>query len=333
MTGTGAGILLYSLGVLLFAVNDALGKWLVGTYGVGELLTLRSIGAAVVLGPLLWYRRPDLDIRGEWRPHVLRVLCMAADSFSFYFATRTLPLADVMTFYLAAPLIITALSVPVLGEKVGPFRWGAVILGFGGVVVALQPTGASFSPAALVALFGSSMFAGAITITRKLRRTDWLTLTASQFAGAGLIGAALAGPGWATPTPVDLALMFLVGIVSMGCFVCITRALTLAPASLLAPFQYASIVWAVVLGWAVWGDVPGPGVVMGSVLIVGSGLTVLWREGRRRAVRAEDLEGVASRRREDAHSGGAHAACSRLLGSATIRERDGAGIPSQPDAS
>jgi S-adenosylmethionine uptake transporter len=293
MTGAGAGIMLYSLGVLLFAVNDALGKWLVGGYGVGELLALRSVGAALVLGPLLWYRRPDFDIRGEWRLHVVRILCMTADSFSFYFATRALPLADVMTFYLAAPLIITALSVPVLGERVGPFRWGAVFLGFGGVLVALHPSGASFSPSALVALFGSSMFASAITITRKLRRTDWLTLTASQVVGAGLIGASLSGPGWATPTPFDLALMFLVGIVSTGCFMCITRALTLAPASLLAPFQYASIVWAVVLGWAVWGDVPGPSVVTGSAVIVGSGLAVLWRERRRRAARADTLEPVA----------------------------------------
>ena len=280
MTGSG-GIALYSLGVLLFALNDALGKWLVGTYGVGEILALRSLGAAAVLVPLVLARRPDLDIRDQWRLHALRLACMAGDSFSFYYATRSLPLADVMCFYLAAPLIITTLSALVLGERVGAFRWAAVLAGFAGVVIALRPTGAAVSPAALVALFGATAFAGAITTTRGLRRTDWLTLTAWQYLGTGLFGAALAPAGWTTPPAFDVLLMALVGAVSMGCFVCITRALSMAPASLLAPFQYASIVWAAVLGFAIWGDVPGPSVVLGSLIIVASGLVVFARERMR----------------------------------------------------
>ncbi len=190
------GVLLFSLGIFFFAVNDALGKWLVGSYAVGELLLLRSVGALIVLGPMLWLTRPDLDIRDEWPLHLLRVACMAADSFAFYFATRTLPLADVMTFYLAAPLIITALSRPILGERVGAFRWGAVLVGFGGVLVALRPSGAAVSSTALIALFGSFMFACAITITRKLRRTHWLTLTTWQFVGAGLVGAVASPAVW-----------------------------------------------------------------------------------------------------------------------------------------
>ena len=289
MTARRGGIALYSLGVLLFALNDALGKWLVGTYGVGEILALRSLGAAAVLVPLVVLRRPDLDIRDQWRLHALRLACMAGDSFSFYYATRALPLADVMCFYLAAPLIITTLSALLLGERVGAFRWGAVLAGFGGVVVALRPTGAAFSPAALVALFGATMFAGAITTTRGLRRTDWLTLTAWQYAGTGLFGAVLAPGDWTAPALPDLLLMALVGAVSMGCFVCITRALSMAPASLLAPFQYASIVWAALLGYAIWGDVPGPSVVLGSAVIVGSGLAILAREraGRGETTAAE----------------------------------------------
>ncbi|WP_165361203.1 DMT family transporter [Lichenibacterium ramalinae] len=281
MTGAGGGIALYSLGVLLFAVNDALGKWLVGTYGVGEILALRSLGAAAVLVPLLALRRPDLDIRDQWRLHALRLACMAGDSFGFYYATRSLPLADVMCFYLAAPLIITTLSALLLGERIGAFRWGAVLLGFCGVVIALRPTGAAVSPAALVALFGATMFAGAITTTRGLRRTDWLTLTAWQYLGTGLFGAVLAPAGWATPSAFDVLLMGLVGAVSMGCFVCITRALAMAPASLLAPFQYASMVWAAVLGLVIWGDVPGSSVVAGSAIIVASGLVVFARERMR----------------------------------------------------
>ena len=290
MRGHGAGIALYSLGVLLFAVNDALGKWLVGPYGVPEVLALRSVGAAAVLVPLVLWRRPDLDIRDQWRPHALRIACAVVDSFAFYFASRALPLADVMCFYLAAPLIITALSALALGEPVGRFRWSAVGVGFLGVVVALRPSGASFSAPALVAILGATAFAGSIAVTRRLRRTDWLTLTAWQYLGTGLFGAAMLPIGWVAPSAADFGLMALVGAVSMSCFVCITRALALAPASLLAPFQYASIVWAALMGYAVWGDVPGPSVILGAAVIVASGLVVLARE-RMRGLRVAD--GVA----------------------------------------
>ena len=290
MKGHGAGISLYSLGVLLFAVNDALGKWLVGSYGVPEILALRGLGAALVIVPLVLWRRPDLDIRDQGRLHLLRIACSVADSFAFYFATRTLPLADVMCFYLAAPLIITALAALFLGEPVGRFRWGAVGVGFAGVVVALRPSGASLSAGALVALGGATAFAASIAVTRSLRRTDWLTLTAWQYAGSGLVGLLLLPGAWVAPPAVDVALMALVGAVSMSCFVCITRALSLTPASLLAPFQYASIVWAALMGYAVWGDVPGPAVVVGSAVIVTSGLAVLARE-RTRGTRVAD--GVA----------------------------------------
>ncbi len=276
--GAGAGVGLFSLGIFMFALNDALGKWLVADYAVGQLLFLRTVGAVAVLGPLLWNSRADVRIRDQWSWHLLRILCMAADTFSFYFATKSLPLADVMTFYLAAPIIITALSVPLLKEKVGPFRWAAVLVGFGGVMIALKPTGAAFSSAALIALFGSTMFATAITVTRRLRDTHWLTLVTWQFVGAGILGGVASAFTWTEPGPLDLALMFLVGIISIICFICITKALSLAPASLLAPFQYASIIWAVVLGWLVFGDRPTPNIVLGGLVIISSGLAVFYRE-------------------------------------------------------
>ena len=141
-TTPGVGIALYLIAIFFFALNDALGKWLVADYGVGQLLALRSIGAAFVLGPMVWRIGASLADASHLGLQILRVLCMACDAFCFYYATRTMPLADVMTFYMAAPLVITALSVPLLGEKVEPFRWVAVAVGFVGVVVALQPSSA-----------------------------------------------------------------------------------------------------------------------------------------------------------------------------------------------
>ena len=172
----GLGVVLYLIGVGLFSINDALGKWLVADYGVGQLMMLRSIGAAVVLAPIVVALRVNLIDARQAPLQVLRIVCSAVDTFSFYYATRFMPLADVMTFYMATPLIVTALSAPLLGEKVERFRWIAVVIGFGGVVIALRPSPQMFSWAAPLALFGATMFALSQTITRQLRRTHWLPL-------------------------------------------------------------------------------------------------------------------------------------------------------------
>jgi len=266
----GLGVGLYLVGVCLFALNDALGKWLIADYGVGQLMMLRSIGAAFVLGPMALSLRTPLFGVSEAPLHIVRVVCMAADSFSFYWATRTMPLADVMTFYMAAPLIVTALSAPLLGEKVERFRWLAVAIGFIGVLIALRPSPHMFSLGSPLALFGASMFALGQTLTRKLRRAHWLQLTVWQFAGGGIIGAATIPFAWTTPRAFDLGLMALVGIVSMFCFVLITRALGLARAAVLAPLQYSAILWAAIMGWLVWRDAPT--IILGNMVIIGGGL-------------------------------------------------------------
>lgn len=276
--GTTTGVVLFSLGIFFFALNDALGKWLVTDYGVGQLLFMRTVGATFLLLPLLLRHRAGVALRSQWVWHGARVLFMAIDTYAFYFATRSLPLADVMTFYLASPILITALSVPFLGEKVGRFRWAAVGIGFVGVLIALRPTGAAFSVSALIALAGATMFASAITITRKLRDTHWIGLITWQFMGAGLVGGTGAIFDWRPPGLLDVGLMFLVGIVSILCFICLTKALSLAPASTLAPFQYLSIVWAVLLGWSIFGDAPTANILVGSAVIIASGLAVFLRE-------------------------------------------------------
>ena len=273
----GLGVVLYLVGVGLFAVNDALGKWLVADYGVGQLMMLRSIGAGVVLAPMILSLKVKLVDRRQAPLQVARVLCAAVDTFAFYYATRFMPLADVMTFYMATPLIVTALSAPLLGEKVERFRWIAVLIGFVGVLIALRPSPQMFSWGAPIALFGATSFALSQTLTRELRGIHWLPLVFWQFIGGGLLGAATIPWAWATPSLFDLALMFLLGVVAMVCFVFIVRALALAPASVLAPLQYSAIVWAAILGWLIWRDAPTLPILVGNAIIIASGLYVATR--------------------------------------------------------
>ena len=208
---------------------------------------------------------------------VARVLCAAVDTFAFYTATRYMPLADVMTFYMATPLIVTALSAPLLGEKVERFRWAAVLIGFVGVVIALRPSPQMVSWAAPLALFGATTFALSQTITRELRGVHWAPLVLWQFVGGGVFGAATVPWAWTTPTLSDLSLMFLVGAVAMFCFICMVRALALARAAVLAPLQYSAILWAAILGWLIWRDAPTPSIIIGNAIIIGSGLYVAAR--------------------------------------------------------
>jgi S-adenosylmethionine uptake transporter len=278
LTTHGVGIALYLIAIFFFALNDALGKWLVADYGVGQLLMLRSVGSAFVLGPMIWSIGASLTNASHLGLQILRILCMALDTFCFYYATRTMPLADVMTFYMAAPLIITALSVPLLGEKVESFRWVAVAVGFVGVVIALQPSRAMLSSASPLAFLGATMFALGQTVTRKLRDVHWLHLVVWQFAGTGVIGAATLPWIWVTPTWLDLGLLFLLGIVAMLCFVCLTRALAMTPTAVLAPFQYTMLLWATIMGWIVWRDTPSLPILIGSAIIIGSGLFVIYRD-------------------------------------------------------
>ncbi len=277
-----AGIALMSTGVALFAMNDALGKWLLVDYSVGELLLIRSIAALVLLAPFMW-QAGAAAFTAAPRPwlQLVRILLSTSEVSMFFWAVSYLPLADTVTFYLAGPIYVTALSVLLLGEVVGWRRWIAVMVGFSGVVLALRPSAASITLPALIALTGSMMFAGLMVATRLLRETSNTVLVAGQIAGTLVLGAVWAPYGWVTPTPGDLALLCLFGVISIVALACINRALKLAAASVVAPYQYTFILWAIALGYLVFGDVPDAFTLSGAAIIVGAGLYILWRERAR----------------------------------------------------
>src|SRR5438477_6603551 len=273
-----AGIGLMLLGVFMFSFGDALGKFLVGTYSVGQLLWLRACAALLLLLPMIWQQRAAfLNMERPWL-QLLRVILSTAEVAAFFLAVVYLPLADVITYYLACPIFVTALSGIVLGERVGWRRWTAILIGFCGVLIALRPSAQTVSWPAMIALAGSLSFAVLMLITRSLRATPDIVLATSQFGGTFLLGALMSPIGWVTPTIGSLGLLTVAGVTSIAALLWITRSLKLAPASVVVPYQYSMIVWAVIFGFVVWGDVPSISTIIGAVIIIGAGFYIFLRE-------------------------------------------------------
>ena len=282
------GIGVTMLGVFVFACSNALAKWLTGGYPVGEILFFRSFVVLAILAFLV--TRADIRaMREDGRPwlHVFRALLSAVEVVCFYWAIVELPLAGGTTIYLAGPIYVTAMSALFLREDVGWRRWLAVLAGFGGVVVALQPSGLSFTTYTAVSVAGSVMYAISLVITRRLRGTPTTLLVGVQVVPLLLITALSAWPlqhptsligGWIMPTPTDAAILALVGVLSLTGYWCINRGLQLAPASVITPFNYASIVWATALGYLVFHEIPTPAMLTGAAIIVAAGLYIVLRE-------------------------------------------------------
>src|SRR6266436_811828 len=282
-----AGIGLMLLSVSMFSFGDALGKFMVATYAVGQLLWLRACAALIVLAPAIWRHRASFArLERPWL-QLVRVLLSTLEVAAFFLATVYLPLADVVTCYLACPIFVTALSAIVLRERVGWRRWSAVLIGFCGVLIALRPSSQTVSWPAMIALGGSLSFAVLMLITRSLRATPDIVLASSQFAGTFALGALLSPMGWVAPGIGSLGLFAAAGHISVAALLCDNRSLKLAPASVVVPYQYSMIIWAVMFGYCVFGDVPEVATILGAAIIIGAGIYIFMREralGRKETV-------------------------------------------------
>ena len=207
----------------------------------------------------------------------------------FYAAVVHLPLADVMSFYMAGPIYVAALSHLLLGEKVGWRRWMAILVGFCGVLIILRPSSAALSLSSLYALVGSLSFALSIILNRRLRGTSDTTLVTWQTIAAGIVGGALAIGDWHSPSAMDLGAMLLLGIVSGSAHLMITRALKLAPASTLAPLHYTLLLWAIVFGFVFFDALPEPRVLIGAGIVVLAGLFIFHRQKIKDTVPPENV--------------------------------------------
>ncbi len=267
--------------VLMFALMDAGLKTLAAHYPPLQVATLRGLSSLpLVLIWALWTVGPKPLLRIRWPLHLLRGVLGILMMSSFVYALKRLPLSTAYSIFFVAPLLITALSVLILGERVGPRRWTAIAIGLLGVLTVLRPTGEGvFTWAGLAVLVAALGYAVSAITVRVLARTDsnqamvvWLL--AMMAFGAGL----LAWPDWVPLRAQDVWIIAVIGIAgSLGQYT-ITEAFRRGEASLIAPLEYTALVWGVALDLALWGVLPDAITWMGAAIIISSGLYLLRRE-------------------------------------------------------
>jgi len=267
--------------VAVFSSMDAGLKLLSAHYPPFQVAALRG-GASLplVLAWALSTDRPRSLLHVRWPLHLLRGAMGVAMMASFVYALRTLPLATAYSIFFIAPLLITALSVPFLGERVGPRRWIAIAVGLLGVVVLLRPSGEGMlSLAAIAVLLAALMYAVSAITVQLLARADstqamvvWVMVLMTIGAGA------IAAPHWVAIRPADLWLVAGVGVAGAIGQYAITEAFRLGEASLLAPLEYTALVWGVVLDATLWGVLPDSITWVGAAIIIASGLYLVRRE-------------------------------------------------------
>jgi len=268
------------VGIASFSIMDATIKWLTADYPVAQVVALRSWFGLPLLCLFALYgggvkmlktRRPSV--------HVGRYLLVLMLSFGFFWALSQMKLVDAIAITFAAPIFITALSVPILKEVVGWHRWLAIAVGFCGVLIMLRPGMGVFQWAAVVVLGSVLIYALLMISTRAFKETEsTAALMLYPQLGMTLTGIALTPFYWVTPTAFDLGLFALVGLFGSVGVMCITHAFRLGPAAVISPFEYSALIWATLLGFFLWDELPDSITVFGAAIVIASGLYIIYRE-------------------------------------------------------
>jgi drug/metabolite transporter (DMT)-like permease len=286
------GIAMVLVAMFLFSGMDGLSKYLAVDYHPIEIVAMRQLFMTVALLPFV-IRSPRALRTTRPLLQLGRGLCMFCSSILFIFGLSHLPIADASAIGFVSPLLVTALSIPLLGEKVGIRRWSAVILGFAGVMIVVRPGSGAFNPAALFPLGSAVAWALGLILTRIMRNSDQVLTTIFYSTLVGLAIGGLALPFvWRTPDLAGLALMAAMGLLSAISQTLLIAAFARAAASILAPFSYSQMVWATLIGYFVFATLPDALTWTGAAVVIASGIYTLHRE---RVVHRERVR-LASRR-------------------------------------
>jgi len=271
------------LSVALFSIMDALSKILAARLDAIEIVWGRYLVILALLAPLVG-RDPRSVVAARPALQVVRGICLFASAVLFIAGLAFLPLADASAIAFASPLVVTALSIPILGEQVGIRRWSAVAAGFIGVLIVIRPGGGAFDAAALLPLLSAACWALSMVVTRRMGHHDkpLTTLLYSTVVGLVLSSAALPFV-WRPASGADWMLIVAMGGLHAGGQYFLIAGLLRGAASLLAPFTYSQIVWSTLLGYLIFGALPTVWTWSGAALIVVSGIYTAHRERVRRA--------------------------------------------------
>lgn len=274
------GIVLALLAVACFSGMDVLVKWQSASYAVVQIIFFRSVLAFVPLGIMAAFTGGWGAVRPNnvWA-HIWRALIGLCAMSSVFAAFSLMKLADVVAIVFAAPVFATALSVPILGEKVGPRRWFAVALGFIGVLIIIRPGTSAFEPAAVVALFGAACIGITTVYVRKLTRTETNASIIFSFTLTTTVASAALLPFfWKTPGGQDLAMLCAIGLLGGIAQIFQTGAARNAEVATITPFKYTALLWAMFYGYLIWNEVPDGWTLVGAAIVAGSGLFIVLRE-------------------------------------------------------
>ena len=279
------------LAVALFSAMDALSKILAATYDPVEVVWGRYLAILAMLAPLV-LRHPRALVTARPGLQLARGVTVLGAALLFIAGLARLPIADATAIGFASPLLVTALSIPLLGERVGPRRWAAVSAGFAGVLIVVRPGSGAMGWAALLPLLSAACWGLSLVVTRRMRGGDppVTTLLYSTVIGFALSSAALPLV-WQPPSAAAWALMALMGVLSAAGQYLLIAGLARGDASLLAPFSYSQMIWSTLTGFFIFGTVPTAWTWCGAAIIVASGIYIAHRERlRARAARRAGID-------------------------------------------
>jgi drug/metabolite transporter (DMT)-like permease len=276
------GIVCMVIATILFSGASAASKWLVGIYPVGEVLCLRSF-ASLIAGAAMILPISGLSAFATHRPrdHLARGLSQAISQFCLLFAFSLMPLAGAVAINFSAPLFAALVSIIWLKEPAGFARGAALVIGFVGVLIVTNPGSNSLTLGALFALTNAVMYGTVTVAVRGMTRTESAnTLVIWQLAVLAFFHSFLLLFGWRSPGAIDAAMLFGTGFTNAIGQWFWTKALHLAPAPAVTPFYYLMLVWALMFGFFIWGDIPSASLLVGSAIVAMTGLFLFLREAR-----------------------------------------------------
>ncbi|MBL6945889.1 MAG: DMT family transporter [Rhodospirillales bacterium] len=274
------GIGLIVLAIFFLSSLDAMVKWSTAGYALVQIIFFRNLFGMFPVFVIV-QRHGGFGALRTRRPgfHVFRIGLILTISFSFFWALSRMELADATAIFFTVPLFITVLSVVVLGETVGLRRWIAVGAGFAGVLLVIRPGSGVFDPAALAVVVASLAYAGLMISNRALRDTETAaTLTFFTTTGCLIATGCILPWVWVTPSAFDLLLLAAIGIFGGIGQILLVIAFQRAPAVVIAPFEYTTLIWATFYGFVIWGDLPDMLTLIGAAIIAAGGVYILYRE-------------------------------------------------------